>query len=34
LLLNLLVSAMLTVVFRALKVYGGTDVTDASAYVG
>ncbi len=34
LLLNLLVSAMLTVVFRALKVDGGTDVTDASAYVG
>jgi SSS family solute:Na+ symporter len=34
LVLNLLVSVVLTVVFRAAKVDGGTDVTDASAYVG
>ena len=34
LLLNLAVSAVLTVVFRAAKVDGGTDVTDPSAYVG
>ena len=31
--LNLLVSAGLTVVFRAVKVGAGTDVTDAAAYV-
>jgi SSS family solute:Na+ symporter len=34
LVLNLVVSAVLTVVFRLLKVDNGTDVTDASAYVG
>jgi len=34
LLLNLVVSAFLTVVFRAAKVDGGSDVTDATAYVG
>ncbi len=34
LLLNLAVSVVLTVVFRAAKVNGGSDVTDASAYVG
>jgi SSS family solute:Na+ symporter len=32
--LNLAVSAILTVVFRAAKVNGGTDITDAAAYVG
>jgi SSS family solute:Na+ symporter len=34
LLLNLAVSLVLTWMFRAAKVDGGTDVTDASAYVG
>ncbi len=34
LLLNLAVSVLLTVVFRAMKMGEGTDVTDASAYVG
>jgi solute:Na+ symporter, SSS family len=34
LLLNLAVSVVLTLVFRAVKVDGGTDVTDPSAYVG
>ncbi|MCU1321018.1 MAG: Na+/solute symporter [Acidobacteriaceae bacterium] len=34
LILNLAIAAGLTVVFRALKVGAGTDVTDASAYVG
>jgi SSS family solute:Na+ symporter len=34
LLLNLAVSAVLTVVFRMAKVNGGSDVTDAQAYVG
>jgi SSS family solute:Na+ symporter len=34
LLLNLVVSTVLTVVFRAAKVDGGRDVTDAAAYVG
>ncbi|HWW23273.1 MAG TPA: sodium:solute symporter [Edaphobacter sp.] len=34
LLLNLAVSAVLTLVFRAVKVDGGSDVTDPSAYVG
>ena len=34
LLLNLLVSAVLTVVFRGVKLDGGSDVTDAAAYVG
>jgi solute:Na+ symporter, SSS family len=34
LLLNLAVSIILTVVFRAAKVDGGSDVTDATAYVG
>jgi solute:Na+ symporter, SSS family len=34
LILNLVVSAGLTVVFRALKAGEGVDVTDASAYVG
>jgi len=34
LLLNLAVSVLLTVVFRAAKVDGGSDVTDPSAYVG
>ncbi len=32
--LNLAVSAVLTVVFRMAKVNGGSDVTDATAYVG
>jgi SSS family solute:Na+ symporter len=34
LLLNLAVSASLTLLFRALKVSQGTDSTDASAYYG
>ena len=34
LLLNLVVSTVLTVVFRATKVNDGSDVTDAAAYVG
>jgi solute:Na+ symporter, SSS family len=34
LLLNLLVAVVLTVVFRALGVGAGSDVTDAAAYVG
>ena len=34
LVLNLVVSVVLTVVFRAVKVGAGTDVTDAAAYVG
>jgi SSS family solute:Na+ symporter len=34
LVLNLLVSAVLSVMFRALKVNGGSDVTDPAAYVG
>ena len=34
LLLNLAVSAVLTVVFRMSKVNGGSDVTDAQAYIG
>ncbi|WP_433974111.1 monocarboxylate uptake permease MctP [Tunturiibacter lichenicola] len=34
LILNLLVSVVLTVVFRAVKVGEGSDVTDAAAYVG
>jgi SSS family solute:Na+ symporter len=34
LILNLVVSVVLTVVFRAVKVDAGTDVTDAAAYVG
>jgi solute:Na+ symporter, SSS family len=34
LLLNLAVSAVLTVVFRMAKVNGGSDVTHAQAYVG
>jgi SSS family solute:Na+ symporter len=34
LLLNLAVSIVLTVVFRAIKVGAGSDVTDAAAYVG
>ena len=34
LILNLVVSVVLTVVFRAVKVGEGTDVTDAAAYVG
>jgi SSS family solute:Na+ symporter len=34
LILNLVVSAVLTVVFRTLKAGEGVDVTDASAYVG
>jgi SSS family solute:Na+ symporter len=34
LVLNLVVAVVLTVVLRAAKVDGGTDVTDASAYVG
>jgi SSS family solute:Na+ symporter len=34
LLLNLLVATVLTVVLRAMGVAGGTDVTDAAAYVG
>jgi len=32
--LNLAVSVLLTFVFRAAKVDGGSDVTDATAYVG
>jgi solute:Na+ symporter, SSS family len=34
LLLNLLVAAVLTILFRMAKVDGGSDVTDATAYVG
>jgi SSS family solute:Na+ symporter len=34
LVLNLAVSAVLTVVFRMAKVNGGSDVTDQAAYVG
>jgi SSS family solute:Na+ symporter len=34
LMLNLVVSVVLTVVFRAAKVDSGSDVTDATAYVG
>jgi len=34
LILNLVVSVVLTIVFRAVKVGAGTDVTDAAAYVG
>jgi SSS family solute:Na+ symporter len=34
LVLNLLVSAVLTMIFRAMKVNAGSDVTDATAYVG
>jgi SSS family solute:Na+ symporter len=34
LVLNLVVSFMLTLIFRAAKVAGGSDVTDAAAYVG
>ena len=34
LLLNLVVSIVLTLVFRAAKVDDGSDVTDAAAYVG
>ena len=34
LVLNLAVSVVLTVVFRVVKMGEGTDVTDASAYVG
>jgi SSS family solute:Na+ symporter len=34
LLLNLAVSALLTVLFRAMKLNSGTDVTDAAAYIG
>jgi SSS family solute:Na+ symporter len=34
LLLNLAVSVLLTFVFRAAKLDGGTDATDAAAYVG
>jgi SSS family solute:Na+ symporter len=34
LLLNLAISALLTVVFRAVNVDGGSDLTDAAAYVG
>jgi SSS family solute:Na+ symporter len=34
LVLNLAVSILLTVVFRAVKVDDGSDVTDATAYVG
>jgi SSS family solute:Na+ symporter len=34
LVLNLVVSVLLTFVFRALKVDGGGDATDAAAYVG
>jgi SSS family solute:Na+ symporter len=32
--LNLVVSVLLTFVFRAVKVDGGSDATDAAAYVG
>jgi len=34
LLLNLLVSVVLTIAFRLAKVNAGSDVTDAAAYVG
>jgi SSS family solute:Na+ symporter len=34
LILNLVVSVLLTFLFRAVKVDGGSDVTDAAAYVG
>ena len=34
LMLNLVVSVLLTFVLRAVKVDGGRDVTDATAYVG
>ncbi len=34
LILNLAVSTVLTLVFRAAKINNGTDVTDASAYIG
>jgi solute:Na+ symporter, SSS family len=34
LLLNLVVSWLLTLVFRAAGVNNGSDVTDAAAYVG
>jgi SSS family solute:Na+ symporter len=34
LVLNLVVSVLLTLVFRAVKVDGGIDATDAAAYVG
>jgi SSS family solute:Na+ symporter len=34
LLLNLIVSVVLTLVFRLTKIDPGTDVTDASAYIG
>jgi SSS family solute:Na+ symporter len=34
LVLNLAVSVLLTLVFRAVKVDDGSDVTDAAAYVG
>ncbi len=34
LLLNLTVSAVLTLLFRAIKLDNGSDVTDASAYIG
>jgi SSS family solute:Na+ symporter len=34
LVLNLVVSVVLTWVFRAVKLDGGSDVTDAAAYVG
>jgi SSS family solute:Na+ symporter len=34
LVLNLVVSGLLTLVFRAVKLDGGSDVTDAAAYVG
>jgi SSS family solute:Na+ symporter len=34
LLLNLAVSAVLSVAFRAMKINAGSDVTDAAAYVG
>jgi SSS family solute:Na+ symporter len=34
LLLNLAVSTMLTLLFRAIKINSGTDATDAAAYVG
>jgi solute:Na+ symporter, SSS family len=34
LMLNLVVSVLLTFLFRAVKVEGGSDVTDAAAYVG
>jgi SSS family solute:Na+ symporter len=34
LVLNLVVSAVLTVVFHAVKLEGGRDVTDPAAYIG